>query len=301
MRNPEPRVVERRARPPCRGVTVLTGGLERRRRVIGAGRGVIVLLVTRHARRALAGVHAVTVALQAGDGAVLPSQGEASGIVIEAGVGPDGRRMARTAVLREPPRDVVGVLGRLELRQVTLDALRRQIHERQSALWHRRVALLAVDGEMRPAQRKPCQLMDPHHDRAVEKVAGRVTAGAVRAELTMVDILVTRRAVARRAMKVERRMTGPARGLSVRSDKREALLRVIEFGADARGGPRFRAVAHGALFLQFAVRVLCGLLRARGRAPEPRQDDGKCEGSPSHDPLLTVSPWHVSHLPDRGR
>src|SRR6266850_4717266 len=203
MRNPEPGVVERRARPPCRGVTVLTGGLERRRRVIGAGRGVIVLLVTRHARRALAGVHAVTVALQAADGAVLPSQGEASGIVIEAGVGPDGRRMARTAILREPPRDVVGVLGRLELRQVTLDALRRQIHERQPALWHRRVALLAIDREMRSAERETRQLVGPHHDRAVEKVPRGVAAGAVDAELAVVQVFVTRDAVTWRSVEIE--------------------------------------------------------------------------------------------------
>src|SRR3977135_1386157 len=77
MRDPEPRGIEGGARPTRRRVTVLTGGAERRRRVIGAGRGVIVLLVARHARRALARVHTITVALLARGRAVPARQREA--------------------------------------------------------------------------------------------------------------------------------------------------------------------------------------------------------------------------------
>src|SRR5712692_1116368 len=144
--------------------------------------------------------------------------------------------------------------------------------------------------------------MGLHHGRAIEEIARGVAAGTVRAELTVMDVLVTRDAVARDVPEVERYVAGPAGRLTVRPDEGKAMFRVIELGAEVRRHPRLGAVAHGALLLELAVGISDLLLRRRRPSHEQRQRRRREDASRAHEPpLLTLSPWHASHLLGTGR
>src|SRR5216683_2290098 len=291
-----------RCTAPRRAVTVLTGGREPRPRVAGVDRGVEVLLVTRHTRRNRdGGEPRGAVTLLAGEHPMPAGQRESGGVVVEARRGPDRRRVALIAGQSEAGRYVVRGLGGQIERPVAVDALGRDVDERQAALGSRRVAGFTLDHQVRPAERKARQLVGTDHAGAVEEVAGRVTAGAIVAQLAPVDVLVARGARAGGPPKVERHVARPAGGLGVRAGEGEPLLRVVELRADARRSPGLGTVTHGALLLQLAVWIPDRLLPRCGRPRERRERRCQTERSGSHEPLRTLSPWHASHLPEMGR
>ncbi len=83
VRNSEPGVVESRAGPSRRRMTVLTRGGKPRRRMDGVGRVVVVLLVTGNACRGLACIHAVAMTLRARDREMRAGQREPRGGMVE--------------------------------------------------------------------------------------------------------------------------------------------------------------------------------------------------------------------------
>src|SRR5207302_4932019 len=241
------------------------------------------------------------VTLLARERAVHARERKPGAVMIEACARPDRDSVALRAVERERAGGVVRVLRREVLRTMAVHALRRHRDERQPPLGRGLVAGFAIDGEVRPAERKARLLMRAHHAGTVEERARGVTAPAIVAQLSAVDVLVARRAAGRDTVEIEGRVTRSAGGLRVRAHQGHATLGVIELGTHMCGGPTLGAVTQGALLLELAVRIADRLLCGRGGPPQTRQSDGQEEPRGSHAPRLTLSPWHVSHLPERGR
>ena len=118
--------------------------------------------------------------------------------------------MALIAVGGEAATDVIGGLGGLIRVEVALDAFGRPVHEGESSLRRRRVAALTVRREVRPVEREPARLVPLHHRRSVEEAAGRVTAGAVGAQLAAVDVGVASDAVPAGPAEIEGGVAGQA-------------------------------------------------------------------------------------------
>ena len=114
----EPGVVERRARPCCRGVAGLASGWETGRRVIRIRGGLVVALVTGEAVSRNRRVVVVHVATGAGHGRVLAGQRKRGGAVIERGRNPRRRVVADLALLRESRLSVVRAGRAVEILQV---------------------------------------------------------------------------------------------------------------------------------------------------------------------------------------
>ena len=115
------RVVELAIGPQGRVVAVLAGGRESGCRVRHrSGRIVVIGLVAGNAGRHRDAVVVVDVAINARARRhhVIAGQREASGVVIEGRIQPGRRGMAVLAGLREIRRDVVRIVGVLEVRQV---------------------------------------------------------------------------------------------------------------------------------------------------------------------------------------
>src|SRR6267143_1122334 len=168
--------------------------------------------------------------------------------------------MALDAVSRDAACRVVRIGRRPVLGAMAVHTLSPTAHERQPPLWRRCVAPLAIHRNVRSGQRKAGLLMRAHHAGTVEKVARRVAARAVGAELAAMHVPVTRRAVGRGAFEVERRVTRPARRLAVRACQWESRFRVVERGADPYRHPTLGRVTHRAGLLQRTMWVLGPLL-----------------------------------------
>lgn len=116
-------VVETRWDPAIGGMANFARSREATRFVIGAGRFVKVIEVTRHARCRQSRIHAILVARNAVDFGVLPGQWELGFIVIESRRLPSRGRVTDGAIGGETRRLVVWVGGTV----VVLDVARRAI------------------------------------------------------------------------------------------------------------------------------------------------------------------------------
>ncbi len=119
------RVIKLRTVPRSGRVTRLAGRRESCRRMIRILRVVEVSLVTAYAVRGSSLVLPVQVALGAGERHVCSGQGKSSGRVIEVRTEPSGSRVTGLASGWEPGRDVVRILGVVEVRLMTADAVGR--------------------------------------------------------------------------------------------------------------------------------------------------------------------------------
>ena len=172
--NREPGVIEGGTRPRGGVVAQRAGGGERRRDVVGVGGALVILLVAGVAGRGRVCVLPVDMATGAGHGGVRPGQGEAGGVVIEAGRNPGCGAVAHLALLREARGRVIGIIGVLKILQVAGDTGRAQVGELPI-----RMAALALQRGVRPGEGETGQ-------RVVELSIGpgscAVADGAVRRE-----------------------------------------------------------------------------------------------------------------------
>jgi hypothetical protein len=168
-----------------------------------------------HAVRRNPGEMGRRVAFDAGNRAMRAGQGESNGRVVESGPGPEGDAVTLGALLGEASGRVIRIPGPGILRLVTADAGRRPGNELLASLGGRAMAGGTVEGAVRPFQREAGELVAPGHRRAIEEAPRGVTAGAVRSQLTPMDIGVTAAAGGARALEVEGGMTGPAGGRAV--------------------------------------------------------------------------------------
>jgi len=112
-------VIECRARPTRCRVAHGASVREACRNVIGIVRLVVLVLVTAVAVRRNAGVVVIQVAIRACHRSMRASQGKAGVVVIEGRRSPCCRVVAYVALLREPRRRVIRIVGLLVVRQVT--------------------------------------------------------------------------------------------------------------------------------------------------------------------------------------
>ena len=147
--NGEPGVVESGARPRGRVVAERAGGRECRRDVVGVGSALVVRAMAGVAVGGRPGVPPVNVATGARHADVRAGEGEAGGVVIEAGRNPGGGVVAHLALLRETGGGMVGVIGALKILQVTGDAQRAEVGEIAA-----HVAGLALQRGVRPGEGK---------------------------------------------------------------------------------------------------------------------------------------------------
>ena len=114
------RVVERGAGPSRRGMARRARGWEelRLRRVAWIGRVVVIGLMATDAGNWQRRVVAVDVAERTGRGRMRAGQRECGVVVVERGIGPRGRVMAKFAGLRESGGYVIGIRSALEVLQM---------------------------------------------------------------------------------------------------------------------------------------------------------------------------------------
>ena len=111
----EPRVIEGCSQPTRGRVTGGASGREPRGHVIRIVRALVIHLMTAEAVGGHRGVVVVHMTASTRDGRVLPSQGEARVVVVEAGRTPGRRTVAHVALLREPGRNVVRIVRSFEV------------------------------------------------------------------------------------------------------------------------------------------------------------------------------------------
>ena len=186
------------------------------------------------------------------------------------------------------------VRGGVKARLMAGDTCRGRTHVLQLALARGLVTCRAVDREVAAGEREAGQLVRPAHGFAVDEGACRMAARAVRAELAVVVVGMTRGARRWRLLEVERHVAGAAGGGAMRSGERKAVLAVVELLAHLDRRPGVRLMAGGAIQLQVAVRR-CGALLCRERAGEQQRQE-QCEAL-----HRTSLPWQVSQRPESGR
>jgi len=197
-------VIERCART-CRGRVALRAvGAVAGLSMVRIRRRVIVALVTRHARRVLAGIDPVPMTALAGDRLVRPRQRELRLVVIERRARPGGHIVTLLALHRVPTRRMSRVRGRLVLGQVAGDAVGRR--QRQNGGSDRPVTIGTLRLEMGAGQGEAGDLVPALHFIPRKETAGIVAGGAGHTELAIVGILMTGGAGGARLLEVERRM-----------------------------------------------------------------------------------------------
>jgi len=231
---------------------------------------------------------------------VAARQGELGGIVIEPRPGPAHHRVTLGTVAIEVPRDMVGVLSRLVVGQVAIEAVGRADREEQGPLRRRDVARLAVGRQVRPGQGESRGLVHPPHLGPIQEAPARVAACALDAQGPLVHVAMAAHTLCFCPFEIEVGVAGGALGRRVPAGQCQAEPGVIEPLADPRRLPRVGRVTAGAWFLDRAVGVLHRLLRQGEYREQADPQQQQC-GS-HHDGLCTGVPpaWQLSHLPDRG-
>ena len=192
--NREPGVIKGRSRPRRGVVAQPAGGGEGRRGVIWISSALIIRLVAGVAVRGRSRKLAVNVTTGAGHRGVRAGQREGCGVVVETRRSPGCRSVAHLALLREPGRGVIRIIGALEIFQMAGHALRAQIGELPA-----RMAGLALQGGVRARERETAQRVI---ERRVSPGNRAVADGAIRREPTGNVVRISRllkiRHVARR-------------------------------------------------------------------------------------------------------
>lgn len=117
------------AGPGRRRVAIGTGSRETGGHVVGIRDGLILGLVTGVTISRRSREHSVDVALRALDGCVRSGEWELRRVVVERSRCPGRRVVTHFALLRETRGRVIGVGGRVVVRQVTTDARRGKSDE----------------------------------------------------------------------------------------------------------------------------------------------------------------------------
>ncbi len=233
-------------------------------------------LVTGHAGGRPPVVGAIRVATLATRGLMGAGQPELRDVVVERAALPGHVAMAARAGTRELGRAVVRADRPVEVGSMAGHAVERRSSKHHRAFGARGVTLGAVDRAVRSLQGKPGQGMSLEERGPVVERPGVVTAGAVEAQFTLVDVLMARGAGRGDLGEIERlvatRATDP--GMSIL--KWKAIVRVPERRLDGRRLPGLGGVAGGAGQRELSVGVGVSLLSRhrppsehRGGQPDP--------------------------------
>lgn len=230
-------MIESGAGPRGGVVAQRAGSGEGRRDMVGIGRALVIPLVAGIAGSRRSRKLAVDMAAGARHGGMRSRQGEAGGVVIEAGRNPGGGAMAHLALLGKAGSRVVGIVGVLEILQMAGNAGSAEISELST-----HVAGLALQRGMGAGQGEAgegvVELGIRPGSRAVADgaVGGEAGGGMIGTGCFLEISHMARRAGGRHRRVAAVHVALSAGYLHVRSGQRPARHRMIEVHVHPRAG-----------------------------------------------------------------